>query len=90
MWPHQQCGHDDRVNEALADVAARYHAAQAAVGEAREAVVAAQNSVRARRAELHTAIVAAARAGQRQVDIAKVVGMTREQVRRICRAAGLE
>jgi len=42
------------------------------------------------RPRLAAAIVAAARAGMRQVEIVKVSGYTREQVRRICRAAGVE
>ncbi|AYF30083.1 MULTISPECIES: hypothetical protein [Micromonospora] len=42
------------------------------------------------RPELADAIVDAARAGTKHTDIARVSGYTREQVRRICRAAGLE
>jgi DNA invertase Pin-like site-specific DNA recombinase len=42
------------------------------------------------RPELAMAIVDAARAGTRQADIVRVTGYTREQVRRICRAAGIE
>jgi hypothetical protein len=35
-------------------------------------------------------IVAAAAAGVRQVDIVKASGLTRERVRQICRAAGVD
>ncbi|RLK13340.1 hypothetical protein DER29_4358 [Micromonospora sp. M71_S20] len=42
------------------------------------------------RPELADAIVDAARAGTKQADIARISGYTREQVRRICRAAGLQ
>jgi hypothetical protein len=44
---------------------------------------------RAREA-LAEAIVEAARSGMRQVDIVKVTGYTRERVRQIVRAAGIE
>ncbi|WP_431892636.1 hypothetical protein [Micromonospora haikouensis] len=49
----------------------------------------AKEALDAARAELADAIVEAARAGDRQTDIARTSGYTREQVRRICRAAGL-
>ncbi|MFC7382837.1 hypothetical protein [Sphaerisporangium rhizosphaerae] len=42
------------------------------------------------RDELARAIVEAARDGVRQVDIVKATGYTRERVRQICRAAGIE
>lgn len=42
------------------------------------------------RPRLAEAIVAAARGGVRQSEIVRVSGYTREQVRRICRAAGIE
>jgi hypothetical protein len=42
------------------------------------------------RGEMTPEIVAAARAGVRQVDIVKASRLTRERVRQICRAAGVE
>lgn len=42
------------------------------------------------RAELTPEILAAAAAKVRQVDIARASGLTRERVRQICRAAGIE
>jgi hypothetical protein len=42
------------------------------------------------RPRLAAAIVDAARAGVRQVDIVRITGYTREQVRRILRAGGVE
>ncbi|MEU7617172.1 hypothetical protein AB0B27_13910 [Micromonospora rifamycinica] len=42
------------------------------------------------RPRLAAAIVDAARAGRRQGEIVKVTGYTRERVRQICRAAGVE
>lgn len=42
------------------------------------------------RPRLFAAIVDAARAGERQVDIARTTGFTRERVRQICRDAGVD
>ncbi len=42
------------------------------------------------RGRLADAIVKAARSGTRQVHIVRVTGYTREHVRQICRAAGVE
>ncbi|WP_435120767.1 hypothetical protein [Micromonospora tulbaghiae] len=42
------------------------------------------------RAELAPEVVAAAQAGVKQGDIVKASGYTRERVRQICRAAGIE
>lgn len=50
----------------------------------------AKTALDAARTELADAIVEAARAGTKQADIARTSGYTREQVRRICRAAGLQ
>lgn len=66
-----------------------YHAAQAAVVDAEDRLAQARLDVPRARAELAEAIVRAARAGLRQVDIVKVTGYQREQVRRILRKAGV-
>jgi len=42
------------------------------------------------RERLAEAIVAAARGGARQVDLVKITGYTRETIRRILRAGGIE
>jgi hypothetical protein len=42
------------------------------------------------RATLHMAIAADLRAGVRQAELVKVTGLSREHIRRIARAAGLE
>ncbi|MFI5495298.1 hypothetical protein [Actinoplanes sp. NPDC051859] len=42
------------------------------------------------RPRLAAAIVAAARGGRRQGEIVSITGYTRERVRQICRAAGVE
>lgn len=72
-------------------------AAVRAYREAQAAVVAAEQDLRDRKAEVpaardrvRAAIVDAARQGARQRDIVAVTGLGREQVRRIVRAAGIE
>jgi hypothetical protein len=71
-----------------------YHEAQAAVdtaqSDAKRLVADARAGVVRARERVAAAIVAAARAGVRQRDIVAVTGYSREQVRRICRAAGVE
>ena len=47
-------------------------------------------NLRGNRAELTPEVVAAVRAGVPQARIVELSGYTREQVRRICRAAGIE
>lgn len=64
------------VSSAEAKVAEAKAAAKAKVDRAREA--------------LAVAIVEAARTGTRQVDIVRATGYSRERVRQICRAAGIE
>lgn len=50
----------------------------------------AQARVSALRPLVLAAIVEAARAGRPEVDISEVTGYTRERIRQICRAAGIE
>lgn len=59
---------------------------QAAVDAHRKAQVAANDA----RQQLAEAIAEAARSGTRQAEIVRVTGYTRERVRQICRAAGVE
>jgi hypothetical protein len=82
--------HDAGVLEEIGNARARLDSAVGAVEVARQAVRTAQDGVRARRAEMHAAIVAALRAGERVTDVAAAAGLTREQVRRIARAGGVE
>lgn len=67
-----------------------YEAAQDRVTEAERALAEARAAVPGVRSQLHAAIVAAAEAGRRQFEIVEVTGYTRETVRRILRAAGVE
>jgi hypothetical protein len=69
---------------------ARLAASVDAVAAAREAVRDAQEAVRSRRGDLHAVIVKALLAGQRVNAVAGAAGLTREQVRRIARAGGVE
>jgi predicted transcriptional regulator len=62
--------------EQLQRAADDYHRAKDALDKARPVLAA--------------AIADAARAGVRQAEIVRTSGYTREQVRRICRAAGIE
>jgi hypothetical protein len=64
--------------------------AVADVETARQAVRLSQDAVRARRADLHTAIVEALSAGARVNAVAGAAGLTREQIRRVARAGGIE
>lgn len=89
-WPHSTSGHDAGVLDDIDRARGRLDAAKEAVETARQAVRTAQDDVRARRAEMHTAIVAALLAGQRVNAVAGAAGLTREQVRRIARAGGVE
>ncbi len=66
-----------------------YKDAQAAVVAAQQQVADARAHVPVARERLAAAIVAATRAGVRQVDIVRVTGYGREHVRRIVRAAGI-
>jgi len=58
--------------------------------EARTVVANARDHERRARSALHEAIVCAAAAGVRQVDLVRATGLTREAVRRIVRAGGVE
>lgn len=60
----------------LEKVAEEYRQAKATLNETRR--------------RLAAAVVAAARAKRKQSEIVRITGYTRERVRQICRAAGLE
>ena len=78
----------------LGDAVKAYQASLAAVTaaqqQAEQRIAAARADVAAKRAELADAIVEAARDGTRQVDIIKATGYSRERVRTILRAGGVE
>ncbi|MCW2641095.1 MAG: hypothetical protein JWP76_3401 [Dactylosporangium sp.] len=74
----------------LDDAANAFRQAQAALIDARAQVGEIRDEVERTRADLADAIVEAARAGVRQVEIVKRSGYTRERIRQLCRAAGVE
>jgi hypothetical protein len=78
----------------LADAVKAYQASLAGVEAAKRAAAEQVRASRAKvveaRAELAEAIVQSARDGMRQVDIIKATGYSRETVRSILRAGGVE
>lgn len=74
----------------LENAAKSYRRARAALEAARSRVTSARTDVEAARVELSEAMVEAARAGVRQKQIVTISGYTRERVRQILRAAGVE
>lgn len=76
----------------LPDAAAEYRAARQAIDDAKAQVREAQARFRAARDELHASIVADARAPYRtrMRDVAEMTGLSREWIRQILRAAGVE
>lgn len=74
----------------LDDAANHYRQAQAALVDARAEIGRARAEVDKARAELAEAIVDAVRSGMRQVEIVRRSGYTRERIRQIARAAGVE
>ena len=78
------------VTAAVDDLATARAAIAAAQEQARGLVQAARQRERDARAELHRRVVDAGRAGVRQVDLVRATGLTREAVRRILRAGGIE
>lgn len=78
----------------LDDAAKAYRAAEAAVvraeSAARARIEAARRERVAARERLHAAIVAAGREGMKQTEIMRVSGYSRERVRSILRAGGVE
>lgn len=74
----------------LDDAVRAFHAAEDAVRQAERDRIAAKAAVEKARERLAEAIVEAVRGGMRQVDVAGVTGYSRERVRQITRAAGIE
>jgi uncharacterized membrane protein YqiK len=80
----------DDLERAVAEYRRAQDAIERAKAEAERIVTDARAEAERKRLALNDAIVAAARAGTRQKDIAAVTGFGREWIRRICRAAGIE
>lgn len=80
------------MTDALNDAARALISAQEKVKRAKQALAEGNEEIRQARPVLAERIVEAARAGVRQRDILERIGdvYTRERVRQICRAAGVE
>lgn len=78
------------VTSRLEELAREFAAARAESAELRPRLEAAQKKLTELRPQIADAIAEAARAGMRQADIVRITGYTRERVRQICRAAGIE
>ena len=76
----------DRLDEAVR----AYRDAQAAAAAAEQRAADGRAEVLRRRDALAEAIVEAAESGLRQIDIIKITGYSRERVRQILRAGGIE
>jgi hypothetical protein len=78
----------------LADAVKAYHASETALRRTQEAAAARVRAARddrtRARERLAQAIVAEARAGTSQVEIIRATGYSRERIRQILRAAGVE
>jgi hypothetical protein len=90
MWPHRYGCLTTAVLTDLEQATKAYADAQAAVVDAQLALAERRADVPAARQRLAEAIVAASKAGVRQRDIVDTTGYSRESVRRILRAAGVE
>jgi len=78
------------VAKSLEAVVRTYRTAQAAVEAAQRRVGESRVRADAARQALHEAIVEAGRGGMRQIDLVRVTGYTRERIRQILRAGGVE
>jgi hypothetical protein len=78
------------VSRDLAQAVAAYRAAQEALEEARTHVPKARDALAEKRSEMAEAIAEAYHSGMRQVEIIRMTGLSRERVRLILRAAGIE
>lgn len=74
----------------LASATERYRAAQQAVADAKAAEREGQVELREARAALAESIVASAKAGRRMRDLVRDTELSREWIRTILRAAGVE
>lgn len=76
--------------EDLASATAQYRAAQAALAEAKLRVHAERRRLEAARDALHEWIIVEARAGARMRELVAETGLSREWIRTLLRAAGVE
>ena len=74
----------------LDEATAGYRSAQTSVDEAKAQVKAAQQNLRDARKELAAAVVEAYESGTRMRDLADITGLSRERLRQLLRAAGVD
>lgn len=74
----------------LASAAAQYWAAQQALEDAKAQVHVERQRLRTARQELNELIIADALAGKRMRDLTDETGLSREWIRQLLRAAGIE
>lgn len=74
----------------LASATAEYRSAEQAVTDAKAAVKASQARLRAARAGLAESVVDAAKSGTRMRDLVDITGLSREWLRQLLRAAGVD
>lgn len=91
-WPRSATWHARTVAQDLETAASEYRAARDAVDSAKAQVRDAQARLRAAREELHASIVADARGRYRtrMRDLVEITGLSREWIRQLLRAAGVE
>lgn len=89
-WPRSATWHHLRVAEDLESATARYRAAQRALSDAKALVHAERRRLEVARAALHESIIAQARDGARMGELVAETGLSREWIRTLLRAAGIE
>lgn len=89
-WPRSATWHTPRVARDLPSATAEYRSAQQAVDAAKAQVRDSQDRLRAAREQLAESVVAEARRGTRMRDLVAVTGLSREWLRTLLRAAGVE
>jgi hypothetical protein len=89
-WPRSATWHHDSVAKDLADATAEYRAAQRALDDAKAAVREGNDRLRTAREALAESIVVEARGGRRMRELVAATGLSREWIRTLLRAAGVE
>lgn len=89
-WPRSATWQHDSVATDLASATAEYRAAQRSVEDAKAAVRANNDRLRRAREALTESIIADYQAGKRMRDLVAETGLSREWIRTLLRAAGVE
>jgi hypothetical protein len=89
-WPRSDAWQARRVAVDLERATAEYRSAHQAVDDAKAQLAAGHARVRAARETLAQAVVAAYLDGTRMRDLAEITGLSRERLRQVLRAAGVD